>query len=113
MSKERAQRRSAREHEAALRAAGRAADAERRERRDRKRSLKRTTTDRLQRRPVGKDTGSLARRRRMQRGMLVALLLAVNVLVWVVRPDWEARLAALVVSILAAPVLATLLLPRR
>jgi len=49
----------------------------------------------------------------MQRGMLVALLLAVNVLVWVVRPDWEARLAALVVSILAAPVLATLLLPRR
>ncbi len=114
MSKERAQRRSAREHEAALRAAGRAADAERRERRDaRNRSLKRTTTDRLRRRPVGKDTGSLARRRRMQRRMLVALLLAVNVLVWVVRPDWEARLAALVVSILAAPVLATLLLPRR
>ena len=30
-----------------------------------------------------------------------------------VRPDWAARLAALVVSLLAAPVLVTLLVPRR
>ena len=45
--------------------------------------------------------------------MLFALLLALNILVWVVRPDWEARLAAVVVSVLAAPVLATLLLPSR
>ena len=115
MSKERAQRRAAREHEAALKAAARAAEAERRERRQaRTNALRRATTDRLPRyRPVGKDTGTLARRRRVQRGMLLALLLALNILVWVVRPDWEARLAAAVVSVLAAPVLATLLLPSR
>ncbi|QNN53068.1 hypothetical protein [Nocardioides mesophilus] len=115
MSKERAKRRAAREHEAALRVAARAAQAERRERRlARRRGLQRLTTDRLPRwRPVGRDTGLLARRRRLRRGLLVALVLALNVLVWVVRPDWEARLAALVVSVLAFPVLATLLLPRR
>jgi len=49
---------------------------------------------------------------RVQRGLLVALLLALNVLVWVVRPDWEARLAALVVSLLAFPVLQLLLVRR-
>lgn len=115
MSKERAQRRAAREHEAALKAAARAAEAERRERRAaRAKAVRRATTDRLPGfRPVGRDTGILARRRRIQRGLLVALLLALNVLVWIVRPDWEARLAALIVSVLAAPVLATLLLPRR
>ena len=115
MSKERAQRRAAREHEAALRAAARAAEAERRERRAaRSRAVKRVTTDRLPRfRAVGRDTGTLARRRRIQRGLLVALVVALNVLVWFVRPDWEARLAALVVSVLAFPVLSTLLLPRR
>ena len=115
MSKERAHRRAAREHEAGLRAAARAADAERRERRDdRLLALRRATTDKLPlRSPVGRDTGSLARRRRLQRGLLLALLVALNVLVWVARPDWEARLAAFVVSVLAAPVLATLLLPRR
>jgi hypothetical protein len=115
MSKERAQRRAVREHEAALKAAARAAEAERRERRAaRAKAVRRVTTDRLPGfRPVGRDTGSLARRRRIQRGLLVALLVAMNVLVWVVRPDWEARLAALIVSVLAAPVLVTLLLPRR
>ena len=44
---------------------------------------------------------------------MFALLLALNVLVWVVTPDWAARLAAVVVSALAAPVLVTLLVPRR
>jgi len=38
---------------------------------------------------------------------------AVNVLVWVLRDDWASRLAALVVTVLAAPVVATLLRPRR
>lgn len=114
MSKERAQRRAEREREAAIRTAARAAEAERQERRAaRTRALKRHTTDRLPRlRPVGRDTGALARRRRIQRGLLVALLLALNVLVWVVRPDWEARLAALVVSLLAFPVLQLLLVRR-
>ena len=114
MSKERAQRRAAREQENAVRAAARAAEAERRERKAaRARAVRRVTTDRVRVRPVGRDTGTLARRRRTQRGLLMALLIALNVLVWIVRPDWEARLAAAVVSVLAAPALATLVLPRR
>lgn len=115
MSRERALRRAEREREAAIRAAARAAQAERRERRDaRRRALRRATTGRL---PgfgaVGRDTGTLARRRRRQRGLLVALLVALNVLLWVARPDWEARLAGVVVSALAFPVLQLLLLPPR
>ena len=114
MSKERAQRRAAREHEAALRAAARAAEAERQERRAaRVGAVRRHTIDRLPRlRPVGRDTGALARRRRVKRGLLTAFLLGLNILVWVVRPDWEARLAALVVSLLAFPVLQLLLVRR-
>lgn len=115
MSRERARRRAAREHEAALKAFARAAEVERRERRTaRNRALRRATTGRLpSRSPRGRPTGTLARRRRAQTSLLLAALLALNVLVWFVRPDWESRLAALVVSLLAAPVLATLLLPRR
>jgi hypothetical protein len=115
MSKERARRRAAREHEAALRTSARAAEAERRERRAaRTRAVRRVTTDRVRRRaPVGRATGTLARRRRAQRSTLLAGLVALNVLVWFLTPDWAARLAALVVSVLAAPVLATLLMPRR
>lgn len=115
MSKERARRRAAREHEAALRASARAAEAERRERRStRTRALRRATTGRLPRRMrAGRQTGTLALRRRRQTSLLLALLVALNILVWLVRPDWAARLAALVVTVLAAPVLATLVLPRR
>jgi hypothetical protein len=61
---------------------------------------------------VGRPDGTLARRRRRRWSLLVAALVALNVLVWVLRPDWESRLGALVVSVLAAPVLATLLFPR-
>jgi len=55
----------------------------------------------------------LARRRQIQSSLLVAFLVAVQVVVWLVRPDWPSRLAALVVSILAAPLLAGLLFRRR
>ncbi len=115
MSKERARRRAAREHEAALKASARAAEAERRERRTaRARSLRRATTGRLPSlSPRGRPTGTLARRRRMQTSMLLSALVVLNALVWFLRPDWASRLAALVVSLLAAPVLATLLVPRR
>jgi hypothetical protein len=114
MSKERARRRAEREREAAVQAAARAAEAERRERRAaRARVLRRHTTGRLQGlRPVGRDTGTLARRRRIRRGLLVTLLLALNILLWVVRPDWETRLAAAVVSLLAFPVLQVMLVRR-
>ncbi|HET6626904.1 MAG TPA: hypothetical protein VFG63_10995 [Nocardioidaceae bacterium] len=110
MSKERARRRAEREKEAAIRAAARAAEAERRERRAaRRRTLRRITAGFGS---TGRQTGILARRRRIQRSLLVALLVLLNLLVWMVRPDWEARLAALIVSVLAAPVLGTLLFRR-
>jgi Flp pilus assembly protein TadB len=114
MSKERARRRAAREHEAALRAAARAAEHERRERRTaRATAVRRATTDRLPRRTrTGRPTGTLARRRRVERSLVLALLAALNVLVWVVTADWAVRLAALVVCVLAAPVLVTVLVPR-
>jgi len=115
VSKERARRRAEREREAAIRSAARAAQQERRERRAaRARVVRRATTGRLPRlTPRGRQTGPLARRRRVQTSLLLALLVALNILVWVVRPDWPARLAALVVTVLAAPVLSVLLLPRR
>ena len=115
MSKERARRRAAREHEAALRTAARASEQERRERQGaRRRALKAATTDRIRlAAPAGRDTGALARKRRKRNTMLVVVLVCLNILVWVVRPDWEARLAAFVVTVLAFPVLRLLLFSRR
>jgi Flp pilus assembly protein TadB len=115
VSKDRARRRAVREQEAALRSAARAAEQERRERRRaRSSAVRRVTTGRLPQRPrTGRPTGPLARRRRRRRAALLAALVTVNVLVWVLREDWASRLAALVVSVLAAPVLATLVLHRR
>ena len=115
MSKERARRRAAREHEAALRTAARAAEQERRERRT-ARGGRRAAGDHRPAPAAHPDrppTGTLARRRRVQTSLVLALVVALNVLVWVVRPDGATRFAALVVSLLAAPVLVTLLVPRR
>ena len=108
MSKERAQRRAKREREAAVLAAARAAEAERRERRD---ALKRAVTSRL---PTGRSrqSGILAQRRRKQTGATIAMLLALNILIWIFLQDWGVSLAALVVSLLAAPVLYTMLFRR-
>jgi hypothetical protein len=114
MSKERARRRAVREHEAALKAAARAAEQERRERRAaRSRALKARTSGRLRVTPVGRPTGTLAVRRRRQTWWLVAALVLVNALLWFVRPDWEARLGAAVVCVLAFPVVRLLLFARR
>ncbi|WP_395658838.1 hypothetical protein [Nocardioides sp.] len=108
MSKERARRRAEREREAAVLAAARAAEAERKERRE---ARVQAVTSRLPQRRRG-PSGILAERRRKQNGALVAVLLAINVLVWILSDDWALRLAALVVSLLAAPVLHTLLFRR-
>ncbi|HEU5036021.1 MAG TPA: hypothetical protein VFT70_03370 [Nocardioides sp.] len=108
MSKERAQRRAEREREAAVLAAARAAEAERKQRRD---ARVRAVTSKLPTRRRG-PAGILAERRRKQNGALVAVLVALNVLVWIFSDDWALRLAALVVSLLAAPVLHTLLFRR-
>ena len=108
MSKERAQRRAEREREAAARAAARAAEAERRERREARRRALTSWLPQRRSRP----SGILAERRRRQNGALVAGLVAVNVLVWIFSDDWALRLGAAVVSLLAAPVLHTMLFRR-
>jgi Flp pilus assembly protein TadB len=101
VSKERARRREQREREAALRAAARAEEQARRARRE---ARKRVLTSRLPSK-AGRPTGILADRRRKQTGVTIALLIAVNVLVWIFFGDWAARAGALVVSLLVAPVL--------
>ena len=114
MSKERARRRADREREAGFRTAARAAEAERRERRQsRRRTLHAATVGRV--RPLrssGRPVGILARRNRRQTTGLVAVLVLLNVVVWVVRGDWAAVLGALVVSLLVFPVLRLLLFAR-
>jgi hypothetical protein len=100
VSKERARRRAERERVAAARQAARAREAERRARsRARREALTRwLPTSRLL-------PGEFAARRRRELAATVAILLALNLLVWIVRPDWESRLAAAAVSLLVAPVL--------
>jgi hypothetical protein len=100
MSKERAQRRAEREREAAVKAAARAREAERRARAA---ARKRAVTRWLPRSRLL--PGALAARRRREMAATIALLLALNILVWIVRPDWESRLGAVVVSVLVFPVL--------
>ena len=104
MSKERAIRRAEREREAAIKAAARAAEAERRERRAaRTRALKAP----LPRVGVGRHQGVLARRRRIQRFVVLDLLVVFNIVVWFTTDSWSLRLLVLIASVLCFPVLAT------
>jgi hypothetical protein len=100
VSKERARRRAERERLAAERAETHAREQERRARaRARRAALSRwLPKSRLL-------PGELAARRRREVGVTIAILVALNLLVWIVRPDWESRLAAAAVSLLVAPVL--------
>ena len=59
-----------------------------------------------------RQTGVLAERRRRRAGLTLALVVALNVLVWVFVPDWPTRAMVLCVSLLAAPVLHVLLSKR-
>ncbi len=100
-----------------MKAAARAAERERAERRAaRRRALTRRlpflSTGRTTGRTTGRPTGVLARRARQQTTFLVCLLVALNALLWFARDDWAIRLAGVVVSVLAAPVLYTLLFRR-
>jgi Flp pilus assembly protein TadB len=112
MSKGRARRRAAREHEAGLKAAARAAEQERRERRQARRRSARPVGGLLRPRP-GRPSGSLAERRRRQNLVLAAALLAVVAVVWVVWPHWAARLGIVMLAALVFPVLRLLLFSRR
>jgi Flp pilus assembly protein TadB len=99
VSKERARRRAERQREVAMKEAARQREAERRARaRARRRTLTRwVPRARLQ-------PGLLAARRRAELAATLGLLLMLNLLVWLVRPDWAARLGALVVSAVVFPV---------
>jgi len=108
MSKERARRRAEREREQAIKAAARAAEEERRKRREARRRAMGRAVPRPRVQP-----GLLAARRRRQIGATFAILLALHVLVWVVRDDAAARVLALMVSLLVAPVVHLMLFGRR
>jgi hypothetical protein len=100
MSKERQQRRAAREAEVAAAAARRAAEAERQARRDARK-------DRLTGwvpSGAGRQTGLLAEKRRRQAGMTFAVLVALNLLVFAFSRDWYLTGFTLVASVLCAPV---------
>ena len=108
MSKERARRREAREREAAIVRAARAREAERRERR----AARTRAVSGLVPKRHSRQTGALAERRRKQAGVTIALVVALNVLVWVFFTEWPTRAMVLFVSLLAAPVLHTMLFRR-
>ena len=101
MSKERARRREAREREAAIVAAARGAEAEKRELRDARRRALTPRSPRRRSRP----SGVLAARRRRRLGVIVAVFVALNLLVWVIFQDWRLGLMVLLVSLLVGPVL--------
>ncbi len=108
MSKERALRRAEREREAAIRAAARAREEERRRRAAARRRALAGWLPTRRRAP-----GLLAQRRRREATATVCLVIALNLLVWVTRPEWGLRILAVLVSLLVAPVLHTLLFRRR
>jgi Flp pilus assembly protein TadB len=109
MSKQRARRREEREREAGVRAAARAAAEERAERRAARRRAVTSVLPAARPRP----TGVLAQRRRNQTLATIAILVLVNVTSFAFLEHWAARALVVIVSLLAAPVLHTLLFRRR
>ncbi len=104
MSKERARRREERERAVAAAAAERAAEAERQARREARRS---SLTRWLPRTSSGQ-SGTLAARKRQQKGLVVAFVVAVNVLVWLGTDAWPLRALVLLLSVLVTPIVASL-----
>ena len=101
MSKERERRRAEREREAAVRVAARAAEAERAERK----AARKQRFTRWLPTAAPRPTGVLAERRRQQTGLMIAVLITVNVLVWVFFYDWSARAMVAVITLLIAPLI--------
>jgi Flp pilus assembly protein TadB len=99
VSKERARRRAEREREARIKAETRRREEERRARAAARRKALTGWVPRPHLAP-----GVVAARRRNELWAAFSLLLLANVLVWLVRPDWAARLGALVVSLVVFPV---------
>lgn len=107
MSKDRAVRRTAREAELAAQAQDRARRTERFARWDRARARVVAILSPLRRRSRG---GALAARRRRTVGLMVFGFLGAQALTWAVTPDWGTRVAVIVVSLFAAPVVAVFVL---
>jgi Flp pilus assembly protein TadB len=99
VSKERARRRAERQHEAAMKAAARQRETERRARAQARRRALTGWIPQARFQP-----GLLAARRRAELAATFGLLFLLNLLVWLLRPDWAARLGALVVSAVVFPV---------
>jgi hypothetical protein len=92
----------------------RRAAAERRQAKQvRRRSALATVTPRWQRTRWRRQQGLLARRRRIENGVILCLVLASQVSVWLLTPDWWLRSAAALLALIATPVLVTLALDRR
>jgi len=98
VSKERARRREAREAEVAVRLQARAeADARAARRRARK-AARDARLRRLGLRSPGRASGIIAERRRGRIRAIIGIILFAQIVVWLVRPDWQARFGALVIS---------------
>ncbi len=108
MSKERARRRAERE-------AAAAAERERRARDQARAARRKAVRDRLAA-PFARraePASALTRQRRRQNGTLLAALVAVNAAVWLLSASWLWRGSALVLSLLAWPLLVVLAYDRR
>lgn len=103
MSKERATRRAARETAAAARAEQRDRELARATRHD---FRKAAIAKRLRRPATGSTqvSGTLAAKRRRRVGLLMVGFFVLQLLTWVATPDWGTRLAILVASLFAVPV---------
>jgi Flp pilus assembly protein TadB len=107
MSKERQRRREERERQQAIAAAER----ERREvKRRRRQQRMRAVRDALPKRTRwNTQQGRLADKRKRRAGLLIAIFVVVQVVTWLMTPNWYARGAALIVCLFALPVAWTLL----
>ncbi|MGI8523139.1 MAG: hypothetical protein ACR2K3_07490 [Nocardioides sp.] len=108
MSKERAHRRAERERLAALGAEKRAREDDVRRRREARR---RSLVDWVPR-PPRLRPGIVAARRRREVALTVAILVALNLVVWLADPRWSTRIGALVVTLLVAPVVHVMVVRR-
>ncbi|WP_036563460.1 hypothetical protein [Nocardioides halotolerans] len=108
MSKERQQRRAAREAEVAAAQAARVAAAQRQARRDARRERLTGWVPR----PPARRTGLLAEKRRRQAGGTFAVLVAFNLLVYAFTQDFYITGFTLVASLLGAPIIHMMLFRR-
>lgn len=106
MSKERARRRAEREAEAERLAAVRVKQAEVAARRQARRNVAANLLPTMSRRPGV--AGLLAAKRRRMLGLLAAGFFFVQFVCWVSTPDWGVRVAVLLVSLFALPVVTVL-----